>query len=88
MDIRELLSIDRVQGPNGPNQTGQTPEGKPFQQVLQELQDIAKTRSTDGEPVPSDLKDFSKAMRAADDEYVALMDIRRKLEQAFEAHDK
>ena len=82
MDINELLRIDRIHSGDGAAKTSGSTNPKAFQNVLEELQGLAKNAAA-AAPETKDVNEFSNAMRKAEDEFTALMDLRRRLEEAF-----
>jgi hypothetical protein len=86
MDLRELLSLDRIHGARG----GAHPAGADpakFESVLEELRALAdRTRDGTEKARTKDdggLAGFADALRRADADYAALMEVRRRLEAAF-----
>lgn len=81
MDLREILHLDRIQGDTGT----QRPDGadpKKFQTLLDELQRLTTDRSSE-KGTSTDLAEFADELRRADDDYATMLDMRRKLEEAF-----
>lgn len=84
MDIRELLSLERIHGARGEARPGGADAAK-FESVLDELRALAG-RAREGEgtaKAEGDLAGFADALKRADDDYAALMEVRRRLEAAF-----
>ena len=87
--MNEIPRIDPALGPNAAAPTGQAPAaesgGSPrFQELLERLQRIAdEQRAAEDVDSPEQLRD---ALRTADDGFVAAMDLRRQLEEAFKKH--
>lgn len=80
MDIREIIGIDRVQGGNATHKSGGT---RSFADLLQELQSAVKT---DTPTKVEGVGDLADAMQRAEQDYSSLMDLRRKLEDAWRNH--
>ena len=81
MDIREILRIDQVHSGDK-----STPAGKPgaFAAVLKELQERA---TSDAVTDVKDIGQLKDAMQRAEDDFASLMDLRRKLEDAWRSHN-
>ncbi|MFK7738711.1 MAG: hypothetical protein AB8H80_00200 [Planctomycetota bacterium] len=89
LDRTQSLEAPSVPGANGPAPAA--PAGAPpasesprFSELLERLQRLAAEQSKPDEVQgPEGLK---QALRTADDGYVAAMDLRQKLEEAFRRH--
>lgn len=69
-------------GPGGP--TGNAAPAPRFQQLLERMQRLA--REHQAAPPVEDADQLQAALRTADDGFVAAMDLRQKLEEAFRRH--
>jgi hypothetical protein len=93
MNIEEILRLERVHGAGA----GTPPSGTPrpganvsaFDEVLRELQTLGdpdvRPQAADGEKCCEDdrFRDFADAMSRAEDDFQLMMELRRKLEDAF-----
>jgi hypothetical protein len=81
MGIDEHLRIDRVEGPAGePRTAPASGDNAEFRRLLERLENVARKPSTD------DVEDIDKlrdAVRRADDDFAAVMDLRNQLEKAY-----
>ena len=82
MDLREILHLDRIQGDQGVKRPDGT-DPKKFQALLDEMQKLTSDRRSQ-ESASTDLSEFADELRRADHDYATLMDMRRKLEEAFQ----
>lgn len=87
MDINELLSIARVQGVGGTDKVKGAGDPTAFQRVLDELQGVAKDEKAVAAVPKDEVVEFTDAMRKAEDEFTTMMDLRRRLEDAFSKHE-
>lgn len=84
-----MTNIPRIDPAQATTATAQLPpsktEGTPqFQELLERLQKLASQQQSPEEvDSPEELQD---ALRTADDGFVAAMDLRRQLEEAFKRH--
>ncbi|MFT4840592.1 MAG: hypothetical protein ACI8UD_000594 [Planctomycetota bacterium] len=83
--MTEIPRIDPIQTSNAvvhaPSQTESSPR---FQELLERLQKITAQQPA-AEEVESP-EELQEALRTADDGFVAAMDLRRQLEEAFKRH--
>ena len=83
--MTEITKLDGVQTSNAVAPTPSQAESSPrFQELLERLQRItAEQPPAEEVGSPEELQD---ALRTADDGFVAAMDLRRQLEEAFKRH--
>jgi len=83
--MTEIPKLDGLTGPPAAAYTPSQTESSPrFQELLERLQKItAKQPMAEDVESPEDLRN---ALRTADDGFVAAMDLRRQLEEAFKRH--
>lgn len=83
--MTEIPRIDSVQSSTAVAQPPSATESSPrFQELLERLQKI-----TAEQPVADEVESpeqLQQALRTADDGFVAAMDLRRQLEEAFKRH--
>ena len=82
MGIDERMRIDGIHGPNESQPPG-SPAGTDqteFRRILERLEEVARQSK------PAEVENFDKlreVMKKADDEFSAVMDLRRQLEDAY-----
>ena len=87
MDVNEFLWIDRVRSRTDPASPTEKARGEgAFRELLDQMQELARGREADAASAPT-APEFTEAMRRADEDYVTLMDLRRRLEDAFRRHE-
>ena len=80
------MTTDNIFPIKGPSEPGKGPteptptDSAEFRRLLEQLENLSKNRE---ETVVKDTEGLQKAMRKAEDDFVAAMDLRRKLEEAF-----
>lgn len=91
MGIEEQFRIDRAQpgSPADAHTAGAagTPETSEFRRMLEKLEAVARPAHKPGadtqQSEDADLDKLHDAMRKADDDYAAIMDLRRRIEEAY-----
>ncbi len=76
-------NIFPIKGPSEPDKGSAKPtqtDSAEFRRLLERLESLSKNRE---EKVVKDTEGLRDAMRKAEDDFVAAMDLRRKLEEAF-----
>ncbi len=82
MGIDDRLRIDGLQGPQGNEQTP-APAGTEqteFRRLLEKLESVARQPKTEE---VEDIEKLREAMKKADDDFSAVMDLRKQLEEAY-----
>ena len=89
MNLDEILWIDRLRAPgsaSGSADAARDPGA--FQRVLQQAQDEsapAGTQVSATDQAAAEVSDFTAALQRAETQFTALMDLRRRLEAAFQS---
>ncbi len=80
-----IRGVHPVGGSGAPQPAGAPPvaDGLEFRRLLERLEELAQRENAPATPPAADVETFRDAVRAADDDFAAAMDLRRRLEEAF-----
>ncbi|MCA8944055.1 MAG: hypothetical protein KDB80_15935 [Planctomycetes bacterium] len=83
MNIDERMRIDGVKGPDPAHHAGKPEQTGPteFRRLLEKLEAVAKQSKV--EESVEDVDKLRDAMKQADDDFSVVMDLRKKLEDAY-----
>ncbi|MEM7205635.1 MAG: hypothetical protein AAF628_35595 [Planctomycetota bacterium] len=85
MDIHERLWVDRLD-PGAKPTDAPKPQAGAFQHVLDQLREGEAGAPPPPGEAEAELRDFTDAVARADSDFATLMDLRRRLEDAFKRH--
>ena len=88
MDVNEAIRIDRirsVEGAKGAPAPGSAGGVSEFQKMLEQLRELSESKPQHSSKA-GDAEEFTQQMKQADEEFVTVMDLRRRLEDAFQRH--
>lgn len=90
MSIDDLFRISGPSKQGPPQQTDPTADSTEFRRLLEQLENLSRSADKatpkiegDDEVPVDEADDLKDALRRADDDFVAAMDLRRRLEEAF-----
>ncbi len=81
MNLRDIPNISPIQESNKPAEQAQATDSTEFRRMLERLQNISGKEDVDK---VDDTVEFAKAMQKADDDFSSIMDLRKRLEEAFQ----
>ncbi len=80
--INPILPTNPVDSPTNKGNP-QPVDSAEFRRILERLESLSPTDAAPAEARLNDTEEFLDAMRKADDDFTSVMDLRRKLEDAY-----